>query len=484
MPKFVIPKINLFKTPAQNSDIILLLFAAAVMLLMMLGSNALWNVESRWAAVCLQMQLRGDYFHPYIYSGIYYDKPLLSYWLVLGVAKILGGLSALALRLPSAIAGVVAVYCTYRLGTKLVDRKVGLIAGWLLVSTYCFVFWARTISADMLNLAGMMLAVLWYFEHKKTPGFKAYFGFFLIAALTSLCKGLLGLVLPALLILPDLLHAQEWRKHLRWEFLAAFLLGAIIYALPFALSAYLPDQSAVHDSGFKEVLRENVQRFFQPFDHKDPIYTYFIYLPLYASPWILLFIPALVSAFKRWKSLDFSQRWFFYATGIVFLFLTLSGSRRPYYVLPLVPFVMLITANWLIGRSDKFIGWVRKFGIGVGVILFVWFGVALPIYNAQNNQLQQFVAKAQTVLQNKQFLVFGGGDSSAIFYLRPKLPVAGITKDELELAIIKHNLAGKVVIAQKDEVKFLADLIRGDKKYAEIRGEISSGKPVIAVVQK
>ena len=33
-------------------------------------------------------------------------------------------------------------------------------------------------------------------------------------------------------------------------------------------------------------------RYFQPFDHQGPIYTYFIYLPVYLLPWVVFFIPA------------------------------------------------------------------------------------------------------------------------------------------------------------------------------------------------
>ncbi|HVE41047.1 MAG TPA: glycosyltransferase family 39 protein, partial [Planctomycetota bacterium] len=96
----------------------ILLGSAALLLFIMPGAADLWTHEGRWAVICREMMRSGDYIHPYLFDEEYYDKPLLSYWLMIGSARLLGGLSETALRLPAMLAGLLAVWCTYRIGRR------------------------------------------------------------------------------------------------------------------------------------------------------------------------------------------------------------------------------------------------------------------------------------------------------------------------------------------------------------------------------
>ena len=141
-----------------------LLIGGALLLFLLLGAREIWTQEHRWADIVMAMFGRHDFFHPFLDGQSYYDKPLLSYWLIAFASQVLGGLTTWALRIPSALAGLVALWSIYRIGTQLKDKKLGMLSGWLLLTTFYFVFWARTSSADMLNLAGILLAIAWYFE--------------------------------------------------------------------------------------------------------------------------------------------------------------------------------------------------------------------------------------------------------------------------------------------------------------------------------
>ncbi len=117
-----------------------LFFAATILLLMMLGSREIWTQEHRWADIVAGMFFRNDFLHPYLGQATYYDKPLLSYWLIVIASKITGSLSTWSLRLPSALSGLLAVWSIYRLGTTLKNKQMGLLAGWLLITTFYFIF--------------------------------------------------------------------------------------------------------------------------------------------------------------------------------------------------------------------------------------------------------------------------------------------------------------------------------------------------------
>ena len=93
----------------QPASVWLLLGATALLLFTQLGAAELWTLEGRWAGVCMHMLRSGDYLHPYLFGDAYYDKPLLSYWLALASARLLGGFNETALRLPSAFSGLLAV---------------------------------------------------------------------------------------------------------------------------------------------------------------------------------------------------------------------------------------------------------------------------------------------------------------------------------------------------------------------------------------
>ena len=468
-PKFTLPA----KLWGTDGSLCLLLAATAVIVLVMLQSNELWTMESRWAAVTLQMILKNDYLHPFLYTGPYYDKPLLSYWLILGCAKIIGNLNEWALRLPSALAAIITVYCTYKIGYLLVSRNAGLIAGWLLITLFSFDFWGRTASADMLNAAGIMLATLWYVQCRPNPSFGKYLLFFAIIALTCLCKGLIG-ALPLLIIFPDLVINQEWKKHINLSLLIALLIGAGIYLLPFFLSAYFGNQQ-VQTNGLVEVFRENIQRFFAPFDHHAPFYIYLIYLPLYLLPWTILLLPALGYDLWHWRSLKPNQRWLIKIIIILLLVLSLSGGKRSYYILPSLPFAILILADWL----DNFLffraNWSRQLQKIVGVIyllLLCWFGIIQLLNNLHTSGIWQFAAQVHKIAEVKkpwnQWQITAlktTHDSSAIFYLQPQHEILAADLSKIDKT--------KIIIATKEDLAKLQlilssyQLVAEDKKSAQ-----------------
>src|SRR5580692_5657664 len=103
----------------KNAKVIYLMIGAVVLLLTCLGGRELWTQEHRWADIVSGMFFRQDFLHPYLNEVDYYDKPLLSYWLIAAFAFITGELTTWGLRLPSALAGILAVWSIYRLGLQL-----------------------------------------------------------------------------------------------------------------------------------------------------------------------------------------------------------------------------------------------------------------------------------------------------------------------------------------------------------------------------
>lgn len=310
-----------------------------------LGYRGLWASEGRWAEVTREMLLSGDFFHPSINGQPYFDKPLLTYWLVAATSFITGHLDEWAVRIPSALSFIVSVAATVWLGRKLWSQKIGLIAGWFLLSTYSVLFWSRTGTADLENLAAILMAIAWYWAWRDRPRFWSFLVFYLIAFIGAQLKGLTAVVVPIAAVLPDVLTGKRWRNYLQPAHFLALGMAGIFYLGPFLYASMTrPDYRS---SGLALVFQENIQRYFDPIDHAQPFYIYFYELPTLLLPWVPLFFGALLATFPRWKQLDANTRWLIKAAAMIFLFFSASGSRRSYYILPIVPFCALWMALYV-----------------------------------------------------------------------------------------------------------------------------------------
>jgi 4-amino-4-deoxy-L-arabinose transferase-like glycosyltransferase len=341
----------------------------AILFFARLGARALWASEFRWAEIAREMLVTHNYFWPTINGHVYYDKPLGSYWLVLFSTPFAGGLNETATRLPSAIAGWLAVAILMLLVRRLYDTRTAVFAGIILATSFSFVFFSRDASADVETITGE-LATLLLFNINEDRGAGIWIiPLWLIMAATSLTKGLLGFVLPILVIgtysclrhgfaqlfqeisrgsvadrLRRLIECNRW--FFNWYTVAGVALAGLVYWLPFEISSRMTGTQ----KGLAMVYRENVVRFFHPFDHRGPIYLYVYVIFALMAPWSALLPAALVETHGLRRAgaeparADRFALVYFWAT---FIFFTLSGSRRSYYILPILPAGAMLVARTL-----------------------------------------------------------------------------------------------------------------------------------------
>ena len=384
------------KSDAANGEkwTCLLLLVSAFLLFWGLGARGLWAAEGRWAEVTREMLLTGDFFHPTIGGEPYFDKPLLTYWLRVVVSLVTGALNEWVVRLPSAVAGLVAVWATVKIGARLWSARVGRLAGWFLLTTYAFLFWSRTGTADAENLAFTIAAVAWYWSRRDRPSFCAMLVFYLIVFIGGLTKGLTAVVVPVLVLLPDMVVERRWRLLLRPSHFLAFGIALLVYLSPFAYASFT-QTADYHSDGLGLVFRENILRYFRPFDHKGPIYLYAYQLPVLLLPWTPLFVAAAVGMAEAWRGLDKHARWLIWAIILVFSFFTLSGSRRSYYILPILPFCALLMAVFLGQVRQPRVDQARRRGLGIQRAVFIGliaFELAVPLISIVPRRMMGFEA--------------------------------------------------------------------------------------------
>lgn len=347
----------------------IVLIFTAILFFARLGARALWASEFRWAEIAREMRVTHNYFWPTINGHVYYDKPLGSYWLVLFSTPLTGSLNETATRLPSAIAGWLAVAILMLLVRRLYDARTAILAGIILATSFSFVFYSRDASADVETITGELVALLLFNINEDRGSGIWIVVLWLIMAATSLTKGLLGFVLPILVIgaysclrdgfaqlfqeissgsvaarLRKLIDRNRW--FFNWYTVAGVALGGLVYWLPFEISSRMTGTQ----KGLAMVYRENVVRFFHPFDHRGPIYLYVYVIFALMAPWSALLPAALVETHSLRRAnaeparADRFALVYFWAT---FIFFTLSGSRRSYYILPILPAGAMLIARTL-----------------------------------------------------------------------------------------------------------------------------------------
>lgn len=365
--------------PARRADLrwdsrwrlwaVAVLALTAALFFSRLGARALWSSEFRWAEIAREMRLSSNYFWPTINGRVYYDKPLGSYWLVLAAAQVTGRVDETASRIPCAIAGLLGVAFLMLLARRLYDERTAVIAGFILATSFSFVFFSRHASADVETVTGELAALLLFVRYQESRSRWWVIGLWLIMAITSLTKGLLGFALPLLVIgaysclclgwvelgarllrgplgrrVGWLVERNRWLFN--WQSLVAIPIAFAVYYVPFWMS----HRATGSEKGLEMVYRENVVRFFHPFDHRGPIYLYVYVIFALMAPWSALLPAALVEAHHRRSAGDDPARSdrfalvYFWAT---FIFFTLSGSRRSYYILPILPAGALLVARIL-----------------------------------------------------------------------------------------------------------------------------------------
>jgi 4-amino-4-deoxy-L-arabinose transferase-like glycosyltransferase len=375
---------------------------AALLFLARLGVRALWASEGRWAEVVREMVLNSNYFWPTINGKLYYDKPLLSYWFIVAATYLTGGVNETATRLPSAVFGLAGVILIVVLARRLYDRTTAALAGFILATSFSYVFYSRHASADIETTTGVLAAlVLFVCNRQRQDGWWVVW-LWLIMAVTSLTKGLMGFALPLTVMgLYSLLEqgptvwfarltsgpiSARWiwmRDRLRWLLnyktpLAIIAAGALYY-VPFAVSAGRSHSEA----GLYMVFRENVVRFFKPFDHRGPAYLYLYVLFALMLPWSVFIPAALLEVHRKvrstvartWAHADLFALVYFWGT---LAFFTISRSRRTYYLLPILPAAALVVARLLSQRTGELWAPARrlmKVGYGLLAVAVIGFGI-------------------------------------------------------------------------------------------------------------
>lgn len=343
-----------------------LILISMVAFLWNLGSIGLIDkTEPMFVEAARQMSLTGDWITPYWNGETRFDKPPLVYWLMAIAFKILG-VNEWAARLPSAIAAialtVLGFYTLLNFGfprpsaVSEKEQRKHWVSAWIgaaiIALNPAWIAWGRTGVSDMLLASNISMAMLSFFigyaykesSHKNSNSAskKWYIAFYVFTALAILAKGPVGVVLPALSIGAFLFYVGKFREVLRemrpWRGL--LIISAI--AIPWFVLVTLANGQAYIDTFFGY---HNLQRFTSVVSsHRGPWYFYIPVVIVGLAPWSI-YLPSAISRLRFWQIAKWRQSprpsqlslFAFFWFISVFLFFSISVTKLPSYVLPLMP---------------------------------------------------------------------------------------------------------------------------------------------------
>lgn len=367
-------------------DSILLTLIFGILFGAMLGSYPLHSPDSaRYAEIPREMIETGDYVTPHLDYIKYFEKPPLFYWMQAGTMKVFG-INQLAANLTNAVMALLGCLLVYFGARKLFDRLTGILSSLILATSFLYFSMERIITLDMTLTILISACLLCFLLANQTPpasqSKKKNFlrAMYIFAALAVMTKGLVGVVLPGLIIITWIAIFKDWRS-LKQYLLPSGIVLFLLIALPWHLLVQIrnPEFFRFYFIG------EHFLRYLTPYAERGQSWWFFpVLLIVGFLPWTA-FLPQTVQSnlpFK-WNNAGESRQktTIFFAIWIViiFAFYSFSNSKLPPYILPIFPPLAMLTGNYFAtnwsqtrSRSNTISFWliaITYFGLGVGTLI-------------------------------------------------------------------------------------------------------------------
>jgi 4-amino-4-deoxy-L-arabinose transferase-like glycosyltransferase len=433
-----------------------------------LGSVGLVDeTEPLFAEASRQMLVRGDWITPFFNEETRFDKPALIYWCQ-AIAYSILGVNEWAVRLPSAIAAMVVVGLGfYILQWYQLQRDISAgishpvrrwataaVGGAVMCLNPEMIIWGRTGVSDML-LTGCIASSLFCFflgyatppeENRKKTNWYMFFYIFIAGAI--LTKGPVGIVLPVLIVGSFLFYVGKLRAVISEIHPILGSLTIIVLALPWYILVTWRNGWNFINSFF---LYHNIERFTSVVNrHSAPWYFYFLVVLSLFAPYSV-YLPIAIARIKFWRRSWWSSQarshqlplfvvfWFLGVFG----FFTVSITKLPSYVLPLMPAAaILIALLWgeilpnPSAAPNYF--WLRV-SAWVNVVFIIALGIVL-FYVPQMLGTDPATPDFAEFLKKSNLTVIGG-----VIWLVCGLILAFLVVRRYWLSILGVNLAGFIL---------------------------------------
>lgn len=299
--------------------------------------------EGRYVGVAWEMMRSGDWLTPMLNGMPFFHKPPLFYWLTASAMSVLGA-GAGSARTASVLGATLGAVALFLFTRRWQGRRAAFtVLGVLLLQPLWYVG-GQFANLDML-VAGCITACTLALAHaalRLEAGLPARRSLLLawgLAGLGLLAKGLIGFVLPGLIVTAWLVLRQRWR--LVWRLLSVpGLVLMLAIAGPWFWTMAQRHEGFVHYF----FVVQHFQRFAgSGFNNVQPFWFYPVVLAALSLPW-LLWLRAPMRPPAQADAQDIGLL-MLCAIAVVLVFFSLPQSKLVGYILPCVP-----PLAWWVGR--------------------------------------------------------------------------------------------------------------------------------------
>ncbi|HET8637549.1 MAG TPA: glycosyltransferase family 39 protein [Acidobacteriaceae bacterium] len=314
--------------------------------------------EPRYAQVAREMLQRHDFITPYLWGKPWLEKPALYYWRAMFSYREFG-IHDWTARLPSASFAFVLVVMIYLHIRRF--RRGGQLDAALITASCAGIFaFARGASTDMQLAAPFCIGMLGWYAWYETDSKFWLFDLYFFGGAATLAKGPVAPFLALFILIVFAALRREWsifRRTIWWPGIALYL----AMVLPWFIEVQIRNPSF-----FKTFfLQHNLERFATNRFHHEQDFWYYIPIVLLAlTPWAVIAIAAFVDAIKQsiteWSVRRAKNRYVgLFRPGDAFpeflvlwalipiVFFSFSESKLPGYILPSIPPLTILAADYL-----------------------------------------------------------------------------------------------------------------------------------------
>lgn len=328
----------------SKNQLIIIICASILVLFANIWGYPLYILDEVKNAQCAyEMMESENYIVPTFNGALRTDKPPLHYYFMI-VGYKLFGFGPLGARFFSAIFGILTICITFLISRKYMIERAAKVTAVTLLASIGFAFQFHLATPDAY-LIFFMTASLFSFFHYFQSGKKSYLYFtYLAIGFAVLTKGPIGLVIPAVSILFFLIAKKKLKKQ-QIKLLKIWQGALIILAinLPWYLSIHLMTDGEWTEQFF---LFHNFGRYTSSeIGHGSAFFLPTLFIIAWALPFSAFLIQSLHKPFKyRLNDLAIMSLVTFTVTIVFF---SLSSNKLIHYVSPTIPFVAIMTGNFL-----------------------------------------------------------------------------------------------------------------------------------------
>lgn len=364
---------------SHKNNLLLLALISSFLFFWMLGGHGLLEPdEGRYSEIPREMMETGDYVTPRLNGVLYFEKPVLHYWLTASAFAVMGKTELASRFWPSALA-VVGVLFTYWLGAYLYGKKSGLAAGAILASSLLYFAIAQINLTDMPVSAFITIAMV-AFLMARLQNRKWLLLFYTAMALAVLTKGLIGIVLPGAVIFWYMVITKRWSIIKDTLYLPGI---ALFFALtvPWFWAVCQANPDFFH---FFFIHEHFVRYATRVHGRYEPVWFFVPMLLVGVIPWTGFIPQALRQGIKErvegaeessWAGV-YLVLWF----TVIFAFFSLSSSKLIPYIVPVLPPLAILIGHRVVQIWDQDDRRSLFTGLVLSSVLTVLLGVAFVAY--------------------------------------------------------------------------------------------------------